>query len=147
MSCELAKKSKKVIGIDHDKEAIERAKNVYKMDNLDFICEDVFDYINNTKQKFNILILSHILEHIVNPEELINKAKIYFDKIYIELPDFDKTYLNHYRQKEGAKLIYADLDHIWEFDRLEMEDLIKKCDLTIIESEYRFGMMKYWCKC
>ena len=135
-----------MIGIDNDKAAIERAKNTYKRDNLEFIHGEAYDYLKNNKQRFDLLLLSHILEHLDNPKEFIFRFKDFFDYIYIEVPDFDKSYMNHYRKDLGLPLIYTDWDHVSEFDRDELAEILKECNIEIIESMYRYGNQHLWCR-
>ena len=49
------------------------------------------------------------------------------------------------RFDKNSKLIYTDNDHISEFDRAELRELVQKCGLTIQKEEYRFGVQKIWC--
>ena len=95
--------------------------------------------------KFDILILSHILEHLDNPQIFINMFKDYFKFIYIEVPDFEKNYLNLYRKDLNLNLIYSDADHISEFDRDELKSLLNSSHLKILKEDYRFGVQKFWC--
>lgn len=142
----IANKAQYVVGIDYDNIAIENAKKLYSKENLFFVCDEVSNYLTNNSQKFDVLILSHILEHIDNPESLILRCKPFVKYIYIEVPDFDKSYLNQYRSDMKLDLIYTDVDHVSEFDRHEIKELIAKCELQLIEAEYRFGVQRYWCK-
>lgn len=142
----LSQNSKFVVGIDQNITAIDYANEHYKRDNLSFVCADAFDYLNRTNEKFDTLILSHILEHIEEPESFLKKYTSFFDRIYIELPDFDRYYLNKYRTDLNLSLTYTDNDHVSEFDRYELMEIIDKCGLEIIRSEYIFGLQKIWCK-
>ncbi|MBI3500635.1 MAG: methyltransferase domain-containing protein [Bacteroidetes bacterium] len=142
----IAQKAKKVIGIDYSKDAITKAKIKYQKDNLIFHHCEASEFLKNNKEHFDILILSHILEHLNNPEEFLLKYKNYFNHIYIEVPDFDRYYLNHYRKDLGLNLIYSDEDHISEFDRYELNKLLNHCGLKILKAEYIFGMQKIWCE-
>ena len=48
----------------------------------------------NPKQKFDSIIMEHILEHVENPIELINKAKTWLSaegKIFIGVPNGDQS--------------------------------------------------------
>ena len=145
MSHYIAKKANKVIGIDFDEKAIQQAKETYKADNLTFIVAEALSYIEKQDFKFDVLILSHILEHLDNPKDFLQNFTKHFSLIYIELPDFNKTYLNLYRQEVKNELVYTDSDHISEFDRFELRSLIKECGLKIVEEEYIFGVQKIWC--
>jgi hypothetical protein len=35
---------------------------------------------------------------------------------------------------------------VWEFDRQELFEILKKCNLKIIDCEFRFGVIKIWCE-
>ena len=142
----IAEKAKHVIAIDHDKASIKIAKNLHNRNNLTFECGEAYDYLSNQDLRFDVLILSHILEHLDNPKEFLIKFKYFFESIYIEVPDFDRYYLNKYRLDKNLKLIYSDNDHISEFDRLELSSLIDECGLKILKEEYRFGVQKIWCQ-
>ena len=76
-----------------------------------------------------------------------NSLKIYTrHNSYIEVPDFERHYLNQYRLDKNINLIYSDNDHVSEFDRLEIKGLLQSCGITIQKEEYRFGVQKLWCK-
>ncbi|RYF96623.1 MAG: class I SAM-dependent methyltransferase, partial [Chitinophagaceae bacterium] len=115
-----AEVSKKVVGIDYNAGAIEQAKATYKRDNLTFIAGEAFEFLSKNEEKFDVLILSHILEHLDNPQSFLDTFKGFFRYIYIELPDFDKSYHNHYRKDLNLQLVYTDDDHVSEFDRDEL---------------------------
>ncbi|MFZ1528437.1 MAG: class I SAM-dependent methyltransferase [Ferruginibacter sp.] len=142
----IAQKAKQVVGIDYNETAIEAAKTKYKHPNLQFYHREAYDYLLENPRQFDTLILSHILEHLDNPEDFLQKFKGFFKEIYIELPDFDRTYLNQYRKDAGVSLIYTDDDHISEFDRDELMELLQKCHIEVFKSEYRFGIQKLWCR-
>lgn len=142
----IAQKAKKVIAIDYNKDAIAKAKEKYRKDNLEFYHCEALEFLNKNQKHFDILILSHILEHLDNPEKFLLKYKNYFNRIYIEVPDFDRYYLNHYRKDLALNLIYSDDDHISEFDRYELKELLNHCGLKILKEEYIFGMQKIWCE-
>lgn len=142
----IAEKAKEVIGIDYNEALVKDAQKRYSKANMQFIYKEAYEYLQtNPDKKFDVLILSHILEHLDNPEDFLIKFKNRFEFIYIELPDFEKTYLNAYRKELKLYLNYTDDDHISEFDRDEMLALLHKCNLKVIESEYRYGIQRYWC--
>jgi SAM-dependent methyltransferase len=146
MAVYLAQHARMVVGVDYNPVPVNLAKQRYQQANLQFFCTDAYEYLNTTDIKFDVLILSHILEHLDNPGEFLNKYTPFFRYVYIELPDFDKSLLNHYRNKENLSLIYMDIDHVSEFDREELAALIAAANLEIIQAEYRFGIQKIWCK-
>jgi len=142
----IATKAKSVVGIDHDKKSIDAAQKAYSKENLNFICADAIDYLKSTQRKFDVLILSHVLEHIDEPERFLQEFRDSFRYFYIEVPDFDMTILNHYRKKLNLPLVYSDNDHVREFDRFELQELFLQCHLRVTKSEFIFGVQRYWCE-
>jgi SAM-dependent methyltransferase len=146
LSCEVSKTAKEVIGIDTDASAINKARELYKKDNLGFVVGEARAFLSSTSKKFDVLLLSHVLEHIDEPKDFILSFKDSFKKIYIEVPDFNKNYLNEYRKEIGCELIYTDDDHVSEFDRDELLRLLNECGLEVEIADFRYGVMKVWCK-
>ena len=141
----ISEKAKKVVGVDHNATAISTAKERWKRDNLSFEVGDAGEYLKRTQTPFDVLILSHILEHIDDPKAFLNHFKNHFKRIYIEVPDFDRYHLNHYRKDLGLDLVYSDIDHVVEFDRWELKALIADCGLHIEQADYIFGVQRIWC--
>lgn len=143
----IAEKAKRVVGIDKNETDIAKARHLFKKDNLEYCCGDALKYLQNTGETFDILLLSHILEHIEeDTESFLKKHSKFFKYLFIELPDFDKTLNNIYRKDLNMPLIYSDADHVVEFDRAELTGLLKNCNLKIVQAEYRFGLQRYWCQ-
>jgi SAM-dependent methyltransferase len=140
-----AQKAKRVVGIDYNEADIAKAKSLFQRNNLEYRCENALTYLETQAETFDTLLLSHILEHIHEPQKFLKDFKDFFKYIFIELPDFDKTLNNHYRKDLEMPLIYSDADHVVEFDRAELKDLLGKCGLEILQVEYRFGLQRYWC--
>lgn len=142
----IASHSKNVVGIDHNSDHIIKAQQSYKVENIQFIHGEAMMYLYQNTQQFDVLILSHILEHLDSPLPFLENFKKFFHFIYIEVPDFERTHLNLYRKILNSDLIYSDNDHIWEFDRIGIKNLIQESNLEIIDEEFRFGVQKFWCK-
>ena len=141
-----SEKAEKVVGIDYNPTHISFASENYKRDNLSYICAEAHDYLSTTDEKFDVLILENVLEHLDHPSDFIKKFSVFFNFIYIELPDFDKNYLNHYRKDLDLPLIYTDSDHVSEFNRFDLIDIIEKNNLEIVHAFYIYGFQKMWCK-
>ena len=142
----ISTKAKYVLGIDYDEKAIKSAIETHQIEEkLEFVCAEAYQYLKNNETNFDVLILSHVLEHIDNPKEFLSLFSPYFKKIYVEVPDFEMNYLNNYRKDFNVKLIYSDNDHVFEFDRDEITNLLDSCGLKIERAEYRYGVQKIWC--
>lgn len=139
--------TKNITGIDYDSTSIENAKKRIQAKEVSLFCIDVFEYLkDNPEKKFDIIILSHLIEHIDNPEVFLKKLSTKAPLIYIEVPDFEATHLNLYRQAVHSNLNYTDADHVTEFDRKDLMEMISQAGLLVFAEEYRFGLMKFWCK-
>jgi SAM-dependent methyltransferase len=141
-----SEKAATVVGIDYNQTHIAFAKENYKRDNLSFYCQEAHDYLTSTDEQFDVMILENVLEHLDNPSEFIGKFSRFFKFIYIELPDFDKNYLNHYRKDFNLPLIYTDSDHVSEFNRFDLIEILEKNNLSVVHSFYIHGFQKLWCK-
>lgn len=146
LSNQIAAQVSEIIAIDHNAGLTASASARFKAPNLKFETGDAAKFLSENSKPFDVLILSHVLEHLDNPEAFLREHAKHFSSIYIEVPDLERTPLNEYRQKLKSSLSYADTDHIWEFDRDDMIRLLGDCGLRIADSEYRFGVQKYWCK-
>lgn len=142
----ISQKANYTVGVDYSDENITYAKNTYTSDKMKFVKGDALDYLKESDEKFDVLILSHILEHLDEPKAFIEMFKDFFDYIYIELPDFERDYINEYRKILNSELIYSDADHITEFDRDDLLSMLKHNGVVPIRSEYRYGIQRHWCK-
>lgn len=125
------------VGVDCNEELIERGRRDHPQ--LTLICGDGRDHVD---AGFDVLILSHVLEHVDRPEEFLRSIRA--SRIYVEVPDFDSTILNAVRLRRSRSWIYTDEDHVAEFDRDELEALFKSVGLDILDREFRWGFMRYW---
>ncbi len=77
-----------VTAIDSDPKTIEYAAKRNNRSNLRFLVSSGEDY--HTHEKFDLIVCSHILEHLVNPEEiLLNMNKLLKDDgiLYVAIPN------------------------------------------------------------
>jgi SAM-dependent methyltransferase len=146
ISGKLGKICHKVVGIDKDSAKIKIAKEKYHSLNVDFICNNALVHLSELPKYYDVLICSHILEHLEDTFGFLKSFRQYFNFIYIEVPDFENSYVNLIRQRLGVSLNYTDEDHVYEYDRDEMRALISSLDMTILDFEFRNGVMRYWIK-
>lgn len=130
----------RVVGIDHNRETIEEARKLHP--DRQFICADARDYLK-TVEPFDVLVLSHVLEHLDDPKGFLESITRHFARIYVEVPDFEADLLNEVRKRRGT-ITYTDEDHVSEFDRVEIEALFAECGLKVDDREFLHGYMKYW---
>lgn len=141
----IAKRAASVTGIDYDNRNIEIAKSRFNLSNLKFINNEALTFLNSSKEHFDVLILSHIIEHLENQKDFLLNFKSFFKLIYIEVPDLEASNLNLFRVNLNSNFQYTDDDHVVEFDRTELIEVLHACNLKIIDCEYIYGVQKYWC--
>jgi SAM-dependent methyltransferase len=146
LSRQIADRVKFVAAIDHNPELIVVAQKEHPPANLVFETADAAEFLSRSPELFDVLILSHVLEHLDNPKEFLQTHMARFGNLYIEVPDLERTPLNEYRMQLKSQLQYSDSDHIWEFTREDIHALLDSCGLQIVDSEFRYGVQKYWCK-
>ena len=135
---------KKIIGVDHNINNIQLAKNNFSNEKTEFIHDDIFKYLNKRKDMVDVTICSHVLEHLDNPEEFLSEIKKFTKFLFVEVPDFESNYLNLIKKEKSLGINYTDDDHIYEFDRESIKKIFKKTGLEIIDEYYRFGIMRFW---
>tara|TARA_B100000787_G_scaffold163590_1_gene145371 strand:+ start:1091 stop:1669 length:579 start_codon:yes stop_codon:yes gene_type:complete len=139
---------KSIIGIDYDEKLISEAKLKYKeIDNLTFKVGIIPDILKNNFEYFDLIVCSHIIEHIDDYESLLKELKKYGKKIYIEVPDFDSNDLNFLKKKLNVEPTYTDADHVREFDRAFLLNFFNKNNFKIIKEEYKDCVMRFLVEC
>jgi glycosyltransferase involved in cell wall biosynthesis len=107
---------KKGIGIDYDENNQKVMKQNFDAENLEFIQGDMYAYDYKslkTKEKYNVAIFSHLLEHVEDPVSLINKIDA--EKVLVCVPSQEK-WLS--QLKKHLKLPYiTDPTHYREYTR------------------------------
>ena len=143
----IAETASEITGVDHEKKYLDMAKKEHRRENIRFVCDDIFNYVHSIEQNdFDVAILSQVIEHLENPKGLLEALSKKVGKIYVEVPDYENSFSNLYRAALDMDLKYTDYDHVYEFDRFDLVNLLEGCGLEIIDSNYRFGMIKVWCK-
>lgn len=133
---DIAKKAKKVIGIDISKKSIQSAKQKYCKNNLTFICGDATKYHFN--EKFSIIVLSNVLEHIQKREFFLKKLRPLSPIILIRVPLITRGWLPSYLKER--KLEYRlDKTHFTEYTEISFQKEIDQSGFIIKNSKVIWG--------
>jgi SAM-dependent methyltransferase len=141
----IAEKARVVVGVDHSAEKIGYAKQ-FENEKLSFYHGDAEAFLDSDGRSFEVLVLSHVLEHLDDPARFLARFVPRFKYVYVEVPDFDKSIASRIRKDLGLSLIYTDDDHVREFDREELLNLVDQSGLDILSADYRYGIQRYWCE-
>lgn len=133
----LKKSNWEVIGVEFSKlaakEAVKKGLNVFNTK---------FEYFHST-EKFDLIILNHVLEHLDNPVKIIEKVLMLLaDKGYvlIDVPNFGS--LSAKMQKTSWPLLLPN-EHLWHFNLNSLERLLKKTNFEIIFTERVSGIWDF----
>jgi 2-polyprenyl-3-methyl-5-hydroxy-6-metoxy-1,4-benzoquinol methylase len=136
LTFDLAQKAKEVIGIDLSYENIKIAKENYSAPNIEYIIGDAIKY--NFNQRFDVVVLSNILEHIENRVKFLQKIKTLAPKILIRVPMINRDWITLYKKELGVEY-RLDNTHFIEYTLETLKEELAKADLNLEEYLIRFG--------
>lgn len=120
----------KISGVEPEKKAFEKTKSKVKTPkNIYKNIEDI------TTQKFDIITLWHVLEHVPNVKEYIEKISYLLSdkgKIVIAVPNFKSYDAKHYKQFWAA---YDVPRHLWHFSKKSIELLFQEKGFEIVKTK------------
>lgn len=132
----IAKKAKKVIGIDINKENIDYAKKKFSQSNIEYILGDILDFSYN--HKFNVIVLSNVLEHIKERIKLLLKLKKLGNRFLIRVPMINRDWITLY--KKELNIDYRlDQTHYVEYTTDSFLEELKKAKLVMEDFSIQFG--------
>lgn len=136
LAFDLSQKAHKVIGIDIDPNTIKKAKARYRSANLEFILGDATQYTFNNK--FDVIVLSNVLEHIKNRVQFLKKIKTIAPKKLIRVPMENRDWITLY--KKELKMEYRlDPTHEAEYTLKLFRKELKDAGYVIMSHEIIFG--------
>jgi len=106
--------------IDVSKISIKFCKDFVNNDKINFVCKDIFNY--KSKDKYNLIVMGEVLEHVENPLKLLKALKNNLKKsgyLFITTPTNAPT-----------------IDHIYLFNNVyEIRKMIVSAGFNIIEEK------------
>lgn len=122
-----------VFGYELNENARKEALKKYDIKMKDDFLKDK----NIDKNKYNIVIMSHILEHFTNPKYILNSVHNFIggrvnDILFIEIP-----YTPNYKivSKDDMK-IFFETEHTVHFNEKNISLLMKECNFKILDICY-----------
>ena len=109
----------KGIGIDNNDRNLKQCISKHNKENLSYIKADILNYdYNKLKQKYpyNTLVISHVLEHLDNPVDLLQKTSA--DKLLICVPS-EENWLTQLKMHFGLPYL-SDSTHRKEYSRKQL---------------------------
>lgn len=123
---------RKVYGVEPSRINCDSAKQRY---GIDMFC-GMFDEFLRLKSEvaYDMVFLSHVLEHIVNPFDFINECKrINTRYMFIEVPTFD------YKFVDEPFGMFAE-EHVNMFTLESLSKMMNQCSYELVNVEMIFGL-------
>ena len=126
---------KRVLGIEPSKKNCMLAKEYYGVEMFNGMFHEYIQ--SNQNEQFDIVFLSMILEHIVDPAHFINLCEQLCRRyIFIEVPILD---LRHEEEPLG---IFAE-EHVSLFTIDSLYELMRRAGFKLVNAETVFGLRRY----
>jgi SAM-dependent methyltransferase len=127
-----------VTGIDLDRSNIEKARAEFNHDNIIYILGDALSDLPN--EKFDIVILSNVLEHIEKRVEFLKQLCLTLStqRLLIRVPLFERDWRVPLKKELGIDY-RLDSTHFTEYTHESFLDEMKEAGLTITHLESRWG--------
>ena len=136
LTYDVARKAKKVVGIDLNVQNITTAKKTYSRENIEYICGDALTYF--PKEKFDVIILSNVLEHIDKRVEFLTSLKKLAPKFLIRVPMLNRSWIDIYKKELGLEY-RLDRTHFIEYTFEGFKDELGKAGLSVLDYSIQFG--------
>jgi len=133
---QIAGKAKSVVGIDIDKNNIETAKRDFKRSNIEYIAGDATIYKFN--KKFDVIVLSNVLEHIEDRIGFLKKIKNLGRKILIRVPMMNRSWMVLYKKELGVEYKLDDT-HCIEYTTESFLDELRESGIDNLTYTIKFG--------
>lgn len=101
LTYDVAKKVRKVVGINLNEENIEIAREKYSAPNIKYLRDDIKKDLPD--KRFDAIVLSNVLEHIENRIEFLHRIKNLAPKILIRVPIINRDWITLYKKELGIE--------------------------------------------
>lgn len=132
----IAEKAGSIVGIDINEDNIRSAKSSFQGNNIEYIEGDATSFL--FKEKFDVIILSNVLEHIENRIKFLKQIGKLGKKFLIRVPLLDREWLVLYKKELNIDYM-LDSTHFIEYTFLMFESEIQRAGFRIEKSYIRFG--------
>jgi 2-polyprenyl-3-methyl-5-hydroxy-6-metoxy-1,4-benzoquinol methylase len=136
LSYDVARKARKVVGIDLSERNISVAISKYSKDNIDYVHGDALTDLPD--QQFDLIILSNVLEHIDKRLEFLTFLKRLTSKFLIRVPMLNRSWIDIYKKELGLEY-RLDKTHFIEYTLESFKEELEKAGLAISDYSVQFG--------
>ncbi|MBD3344913.1 MAG: methyltransferase domain-containing protein [Chitinivibrionales bacterium] len=136
LAYDISKKAEKVTAIDIDSKKIKENKKKFAGRNIKYISGDATKDLEN--KKFDVVILSNVLEHIENRIDFLRKMKRLAPKILIRIPLISRDWITLYKKELGLEY-RLHRGHYIEYTLESFKGELNQAELEIKSYSIQFG--------
>lgn len=131
----VARRAATVVGIDHDAGTVTIARSLTHDPNIEY---RVGDLRAIGDERFDVVLLVHVLEHVDDPATLLSDLHGVTGTLLVEVPDFESDPVNHARLATGTPFS-SDADHVREYTEATLADILGPTGWTAEVTRKRGG--------
>lgn len=112
-------------------EGLELDRDINRILNEEGIC--CYSDVSQINSKFDVITLFHVIEHLVNPTEVLQKLKLLLNPggiILIEVPNADDALLTLYNNKAFADFTYWSC-HVYLYNSYTLQRLVESTGFNV----------------
>ncbi|MCK4809566.1 MAG: class I SAM-dependent methyltransferase [Candidatus Omnitrophica bacterium] len=132
----LAKKAKHITAVDMKEASVRKASFLSRSSNIEYLSADVTQYA--FRRRFDVVMLSNVLEHISRRVEFLKKMAKISDKILVRVPMVDRDWLTLYKKQLGMEY-RLDKTHFIEYTLDSFKEEAGLAGLAVLNHYVRFG--------
>jgi SAM-dependent methyltransferase len=136
LAYDLAQKAKSVVGIDIEEKNIVKAKTKFNKPNIKYLSGDATKDLSG--EKFDVIVLSNVLEHIEDRETFLKRLKGLASKFLIRVPMLDRDWLPLYKKELGIDW-RLDKTHFTEYTEVSFKEEMEKAGYQVENLSIQFG--------
>jgi len=136
LTYDISEKAEKVVAVDLDRKNIELAKKKFFRQNITYVVADATRL--NLEEKFDVIVLSNILEHIEDRYSFLSRIYPLADKFLIRVPMLNRDWLTYYKKELGCNYL-LDPTHKIEYTLDTFKREVAGAALKVKSYSIQFG--------
>lgn len=129
----------KAVGIDLDKNAVEVGKKKFGID----LRHTSLEKAGFKKGEFDVVVMSHVLEHILDPDSVLTEALRVLKKdglLVVQVPNIEGLPVKVQNWRGDVWYGYWPTQHIWHFTPKTLRMILEKNGFKIVKVDTRHCM-------
>jgi len=143
VSYELAKSAKIVVGVEIDSGCYNWALKNKSAMNIEYVNQNILDY--NPNIKFDLCVMSNVLEHIEERIKILKKVKELSPKLAIRVPAIDRDWSVPYRKEIGMEW-RCDETHFIEYTDEDLLEELRSSGWKLVDYKRKWGEIYAYCE-